>query len=42
LWTASETDLRPKRVYEAIVGVVADLGGPALKERAASLKAIRD
>ncbi len=39
---ASETDLRLKRLYDAIEAGVADLNDPALKERVASLKAIRD
>lgn len=39
---ASETDLRLKRLYDAIEAGVADLDDPALKERVASLKAIRD
>ncbi|HEX3865045.1 MAG TPA: hypothetical protein VHY35_25440 [Stellaceae bacterium] len=39
---AAETDLRLKRLYEAIEAGVADLDDPALKERIASLKAIRD
>src|SRR5271168_903085 len=39
---AAETDLRLKRLYDAIEAGVADLDDPALKERVASLKAIRD
>ncbi len=39
---AAETDLRLKRLYDAIECGVADLDDPALKERVASLKAIRD
>jgi site-specific DNA recombinase len=39
---ADETDLRLKRLYDAIEAGVADLGDSALKERVASLKAIRD
>jgi site-specific DNA recombinase len=39
---AAETDLRLKRLYYAIEAGVADLDDPALKERIASLKAIRD
>jgi site-specific DNA recombinase len=39
---AVETDLRLKRLYDAIEAGVADLGDPALKERIASLKAIRN
>lgn len=39
---AAETDLRLKRLYDAIESGVADLNDPALKERIASLKAIRD
>jgi AcrR family transcriptional regulator len=39
---AAETDLRLKRLYDAIEAGVADLDDPALKERIASLKAIRD
>lgn len=38
----AETDLRVKRLYDAIEAGVADLDDPALKERIASLKAIRD
>jgi hypothetical protein len=38
---AAETDLRLKRLYDAIEAGVADLDDPALKERVASLKAIR-
>ncbi len=38
----AETDLRLKRRYDAIEAGVADLEDPALKERVASLKAIRD
>ena len=39
---AAETDLRLKRLYDAIEAGVADLDDPALKERVANLKAIRD
>ena len=39
---ATETDLRLKRLYTAIEAGVADLDDPPLKERIASLKAIRD
>jgi hypothetical protein len=39
---AAETDLRLKRFYDAIENGVADLDDPALKERIARLKAIRD
>jgi site-specific DNA recombinase len=39
---AAETELRLKRLYDAIEAGVADLHDPALKERVASLKAIRD
>ncbi|HTT99743.1 MAG TPA: zinc ribbon domain-containing protein, partial [Rhizomicrobium sp.] len=39
---AAETDLRLKRLYDAIEAGVADLDDPALKERIASLTAIRD
>jgi site-specific DNA recombinase len=39
---AAETDLGLKRLYDAIEAGVADLDNPALKERVASLKAIRD
>ena len=39
---AAETDLRLKRLYDAIESGVADLDDPALKERIAGLKAIRD
>ena len=39
---AAETDLRLKRLYDAIENGVADLDDPALKERIAGLKAIRD
>ena len=39
---AVETDLPLKRLYDAIESGVADLDDPALKERVASLKAIRD
>jgi site-specific DNA recombinase len=37
-----ETDLRLKRLYDVIESGVADLDDPALKERIAGLKAIRD
>ncbi len=39
---AAETDLRLKRLYDAIESGVADLDDPALKDRIAGLKAIRD
>jgi site-specific DNA recombinase len=39
---AAETDLRLKRLYDAIEAGVAELDDPALKERIAGLKAIRD
>jgi hypothetical protein len=39
---ATETDLRLKRLYDAIESGVADLDDPNLKGRIASLKAIRD
>lgn len=39
---AAETDLRLKRLYDAIESGVADLGDPALKDRIAGLKATRD
>ncbi len=39
---AAETDLRLKRFYDAIEAGAADLNDPALKERGAGLKAIRD
>jgi hypothetical protein len=39
---AAETDLRLKRLYDAPESGVADLNDPALKERIAGLKAIRD
>ena len=39
---AAEADLRLKRLYDAIETGVADLDDPALKERIAGLKAIRD
>ncbi len=39
---AAETDLRLKRLYDAIETGVADLDDPALKERIAGLTAIRD
>jgi hypothetical protein len=38
---AAESDLRLKRLYDAIEAGVADLDDPALKERVASLTAIR-
>jgi hypothetical protein len=38
----AETDLRLKQLYDAIEAGVADLDDPALKERVASLKPIRD
>jgi chromosome segregation ATPase len=39
---ATETDLRLNRLYDAIESGVADLDDPDLKDRIASLKAIRD
>ncbi len=39
---AAETELRLKRLHDAIEAGIADLNDPALKERVASLKAIRD
>jgi site-specific DNA recombinase len=39
---ATETDLRLKRLYDAIEAGIADLNDPALKDRIAGLKAIRD
>lgn len=39
---AAETDLRLKRLYDAIESGVADLDDPALKERIANLKGGRD
>ena len=39
---AAETDLRLKRLYDAIESGVADLDDPALKDRIAGLKATRD
>ncbi len=39
---AAETELRLKRLYDAIESGVADLGDPALKDRIAGLKATRD
>ncbi|MFM9829435.1 MAG: zinc ribbon domain-containing protein [Sphingomonas sp.] len=39
---ATETDLRLKRLYDAIESGVADLDDPDLMDRIASLKAIRD
>jgi len=39
---AAETNLRLKRLYDAIEAGVADLDDPALKERVVSLKAVRD
>ena len=39
---AAETDLRLKRLYDAIETGVADLDDPALKERIGGLKATRD
>ena len=38
----TETDLRLKRLYDAIENGVADLNDPGLKERIAGLKAIRE
>ncbi len=39
---ATETDLRLKRLYDAIETGVADLDDPELKERIAGLKSVRD
>jgi site-specific DNA recombinase len=39
---ATETDLRLKRLYDAIESGVADLDDPDLKDRIVSLKAVRD
>ena len=39
---AAETELRLKRLYDAIESGIADLADPALKDRIAGLKAIRD
>jgi site-specific DNA recombinase len=39
---AAETELRLKRLYDAIESGVADLDDPALKKRISSLKAVRD
>lgn len=39
---SSESDLRLKRLYDAIEAGVADINDPALKDRIAGLKAIRD
>lgn len=39
---AAETELRLKRLYDAIESGIADLDDPDLKERIAGLKAIRD
>ncbi len=39
---AAETDLRLKRLYDAIEAGVANLDDPALKERIISLRAVRD
>jgi site-specific DNA recombinase len=39
---AAETELRLKRLYDAIESGVVDLGDPALKDRIAGLKATRD
>lgn len=39
---AAETELRLKRLYEAIESGVADLNDPALKERVVALRALRD
>ena len=39
---AAETELRLKRLYEAIEAGVADLNDPALKERVVALRALRD
>jgi hypothetical protein len=37
-----EADLRLKRLYDAIESGMADLDGPALKDRIAGRKSIRD
>lgn len=39
---AAEADLRLKRLYDAIESGVADLDDPALKDRIAGLKSVRD
>jgi hypothetical protein len=39
---AAETELRLKRLYDAIESGVADFDDPALKERISNLKALRD
>lgn len=39
---AAETELRLKRLYDAIESGVADLNDPALKERLVALRALRD
>ena len=39
---AAETELRLKRLYDAIESGIADLDDPALKDRIAALKAVRD
>ena len=39
---AAEAELRLKRLYDAIESGVADLADPALKDRIASLKSVRD
>ena len=39
---AAEADLRLKRLYDAIESGVADLDDPALRERIAGLKSVRD
>jgi site-specific DNA recombinase len=39
---ATESELRLKRLYDAIEGGIADLDDPALKERIVGLKVIRD
>lgn len=39
---ATETDLRLKRLYDAIESGVADLDDPELKDRIAALKSTRD
>jgi hypothetical protein len=39
---ATDTDLRLKRLYDAIESGVTDMNDPALKERVAGLRAIRD
>src|SRR5208283_4417930 len=39
---AAESDLRLKRLYDAVEAGVADIGDPALKDRIDGLKAMRD